>query len=160
MRSRHHDLVVTAPTAPAAAGGAGLPVADRDGRGRFRAGSIGGPGRPRGSRNKLGEDFIAAVYEDWYEHGPAVLARVREQHPAAYLKIAASLVPSRLDVAPANRFEAMSAKELLGSIAESVASFAQDEEFLAALAEIGFTLRPTPRRARRQRPQMIQNPTR
>src|SRR5262249_7899277 len=63
MRSRHHDLVVIAPTAPAAAGSAGLPVADRDGCGRFRAGGIGGPGRPRGSRNKLGEDFIAAVYE-------------------------------------------------------------------------------------------------
>ena len=106
-------------------------------------------GRPRGSRNKLGEDFIAAVYEDWYEHGPAVLARVREQDPAAYLKITASLVPSRLDVAPANRFEAMSAKELLGSIAESLAPFAQDDEFLAALADKGFALRPIPARARR-----------
>ena len=33
---------------------------------RFQPGN---PGRPKGSRNKLGEDFIAAVAEDFAKHG-------------------------------------------------------------------------------------------
>jgi hypothetical protein len=31
-------------------------------------------GRPRGSRNKLGEVFITQLYTDWLEHGEAVIA--------------------------------------------------------------------------------------
>ena len=33
---------------------------------RFRPGNS---GRPKGSRNKLGEDFIAALAEDFAKHG-------------------------------------------------------------------------------------------
>jgi hypothetical protein len=70
----------------------------RDHHGRFLTGNIGGPGRPKGSRNKLSEEFLLAVYDDWSKHGGAVLARVREIDPAAYLRMVASLVPARLDV--------------------------------------------------------------
>ena len=31
------------------------------------------PGRPKGSRNKLGEDFIAALAADFAEHGKCVI---------------------------------------------------------------------------------------
>jgi hypothetical protein len=43
--------------------------------------------------NKLGEDFLHDLYEDWQEHGRKALADTREQNPAAYLKIVASLLP-------------------------------------------------------------------
>ena len=33
--------------------------------GRFLMGHNGGPGRPKGSRNKLAQDFIDKVYEDF-----------------------------------------------------------------------------------------------
>ena len=71
---------------------------DRDAGGRFLTGNIGGPGRRPGSRNKLGEDFIAAVHDDWVQHGAAVLAKVRKSSPAAYLRVVASIIPQRLAI--------------------------------------------------------------
>ena len=46
----------------------------------------------------MGEDFIAAVHDDWVQHGAAVLAKVRESSPAAYLRVLASLIPQRLAI--------------------------------------------------------------
>jgi hypothetical protein len=78
--------------------GAGPGKSGRDGQGRFLSGNNGGPGRPKGARNKLGEDFLAAVYADWAEHGASVLSEVREKSPAVYLRVVASLVPQHLAI--------------------------------------------------------------
>ena len=51
----------------------------RKGRGRFITGNSGGPGRPKGSRNRLGEDFLGVLYADWSENGAAVIAEVRKR---------------------------------------------------------------------------------
>ena len=69
-------------------------------RGRpFQPGESGNPfGRPKGSRNKLAEAFIADVYADWLEHGILALVRVREKQPAAYLRVVASLLPQHIEV--------------------------------------------------------------
>ena len=88
----------------------------RDDHGRFQTGNIGGPGRPRGSRNKLNDDFIAAIYEDWTNHGPAVLARVRKTNPTAYLRIVAALCPVRLDVETHQQLGEKTEEELLEDI--------------------------------------------
>ena len=53
-------------------------------------------GRPKGSRNKLSEAFIAALNDDFAEHGPAVITQVRAEMPHVYLKVIASLVPKEL----------------------------------------------------------------
>ena len=37
----------------------------------------GNPGRPKGSRNKLGEDFIQALAVDFDRHGTETIERVR-----------------------------------------------------------------------------------
>jgi hypothetical protein len=58
----------------------------RNARGQFLMGHKGGPGRPKGARNKLGEEFLADLQADWARHGTTVLARVREQSPATYLR--------------------------------------------------------------------------
>jgi hypothetical protein len=69
-------------------------------RGRpFEPGCSGNPaGRPKGSRNKFGEEFVAAIAQDWAEHGSEVLARVRQASPATYLRTVASLVPQHLAI--------------------------------------------------------------
>ena len=58
----------------------------------------GNPGRPKGSRNKLGEAFISAMHDDFNKHGAAVIARVRDEKPDAYLKVVASILPKELNV--------------------------------------------------------------
>src|SRR5262245_40149591 len=64
--------------------------------GRFKTGNNGG-GRPRGSRNKLGEAFVTDLFEDWQKHGKSVIAFARAEDPVAYLKVVASVLPKQLD---------------------------------------------------------------
>lgn len=58
----------------------------------------GNPGRPKGSRNKLGEAFIQAMYEDFTRHGEKVIETVRTEKPEQYLKVVASILPQQLNV--------------------------------------------------------------
>lgn len=90
----------------------------QDSRNLFKPGQFGNPkGRPKGSRNKLGEAFIADVYESWCEGGPDVIRRVREEHPVEFLKIVASLVPRTVGLSSGNdRIAAMSDEELQAGI--------------------------------------------
>jgi hypothetical protein len=67
----------------------------KDEKGRFLTGNIGG-GRPRGSRNKLGEEFIKALADDFDQNGQTAIARVREERPQDYLKVIASLLPKEI----------------------------------------------------------------
>ena len=55
-------------------------------------------GRKKGSRNKLGEDFIQAIAEDFENHGAAVIVRVRQERPTDYLKVVASLLPKDVNI--------------------------------------------------------------
>src|SRR3954447_5179074 len=55
-------------------------------------------GRKKGSRNKLGEDFILALAEDFAKHGAAAIERVRLEKPDAYIKVVASLLPKDVNL--------------------------------------------------------------
>jgi hypothetical protein len=79
---------------------------------RFQPGN---PGRPRGSRNKLGEAFIAALAEDFAKHGPAVIEKVRTDKPEAYLKIVASLLPRDLNL-NVNKLDDLTDEQLLARL--------------------------------------------
>lgn len=88
----------------------------------------GNPGRPKGSRNKLGEDFIAALHEDFQAHGKAAIVKVRAEKPDQYLKVIASIVPKDLNV-NVNNFDGMSDDELrseLRDLAATLAAFVGD----------------------------------
>lgn len=62
---------------------------------QFKAGN---PGRPKGSRNKLGEAFLEALHADFTEHGVVAIQTVRAEKPDQYLKVIASILPKELNV--------------------------------------------------------------
>ena len=66
--------------------------------GQFIKGKKGGPGRPKGSRNALGEAFLQDMYADWQTHGPETIEKVRDEKPDVYLKTVASILPRDLNV--------------------------------------------------------------
>jgi hypothetical protein len=55
-------------------------------------------GRPKGSKHKLSEEFIAALCADFEKNGKDVIEKVRTDKPADYLRIVASLVPKELNL--------------------------------------------------------------
>jgi len=65
----------------------------------FKPGQSGNPkGREKGSRNKLGEEFIQKLYADFQEHGEAAIVQVRTEKPDAYLKVIAGILPKELKI--------------------------------------------------------------
>src|ERR1700753_1687473 len=62
----------------------------------WKPGQSGNPaGRPKGSRNKLGEAFLTELHADFCEHGKEAIARVRDEAPALYVTAVASLFGKR-----------------------------------------------------------------
>lgn len=60
----------------------------------FPPGVSGNPaGRKKGSRNRLSEDFLGALSDDFAEHGAAAIRACREGDPATYVKVVASILP-------------------------------------------------------------------
>jgi hypothetical protein len=73
-------------------------------------------GRPKGSKHALSEEFIAALCEDFKQHGTAVIEKVRDEKPADYLRVIASIIPKEIAVNP-NPLEDMTDEELHENLA-------------------------------------------
>ena len=113
-------------------------------------------GRPKGSRNRLSEDFIAALYDDFQNHGSAAIAACRAEKPEVYLRVIASLLPKDVnsDHAQPRRSHGRSADAQAGDADRDGliaalpwwprGSRATIGEFAAVLALISATWTPIP----------------
>lgn len=61
---------------------------------RFKPGN---PGRPKGSRNKLSEDFFKALAADFETHGAAAIVKMRDEKPNEYAKMVAGLMTKEVE---------------------------------------------------------------
>ncbi len=60
----------------------------------WKPGESGNPaGRPRGSRDTINEAFLKDLAADWKDDGINALRRAREDRPAEYCRMVASLLP-------------------------------------------------------------------
>lgn len=106
--------------------------------GRFQPGHTGG-GRPRGSRNKLGEQFLSDLRDVWQTHGIEALEKCAETEPGTFVRVIAGLLPRSIDL----------------NIAVDVADFAT--KFRSACAMLGNDVPPRPRRPLPGQPKVIEH---
>ena len=80
----------------------------------YKPGQSGNPkGRPKGSRNKLSEDFFRDLSEAWQAFGKPALMAMAWTDPVAFVRVAAQLMPKDVEVTATNiRAERMSDDEL------------------------------------------------
>jgi len=93
-----------------------------------------GGGRPRGSRNKLGEAFLLDIYEHWKKNGAEAIARVYKERPDVYLKVVASILPQQLDIKDGT-FDGISDEQLNAILAFACNALGIADEGAAGVSE-------------------------
>ena len=58
--------------------------------------SLNPAGRPKGSRNRLSEAFVADMCLAWEENGIGAIERVVAERPADFLKVVAGILPKEM----------------------------------------------------------------
>ena len=123
----------------------------------FQPGHSGNPsgGRP-GSRHRqqLNGEFIAALLRDFRHGGPAAIARVRKNQPAAYCKLLTLLCPRDVKVEHSGGVKAMSDEQLEAGIEAIQAMLEQQAKVIEGTAEAVALPAPNPD-DKRKRPNKV-----
>src|SRR6516164_2526037 len=104
----------------------------------FEPGRSGNPaGGPVGSRHRqqLNGEFIAALLRDFRQGGPAAIAKVRKNQPAAYCKLLTLLCPRDVKVEHPGIIKAMTDEEIEQAIEAIQAMLEQQAKVIEGTAE-------------------------
>ena len=86
--------------------------------GKFAPGWSGNPGGSlEATRRSFNKDFLLALAADFKKHGAAAIEKVREQQPAAYMKICALLVPREMKLEHSGGVKDLTDEEIEQAIA-------------------------------------------
>jgi Family of unknown function (DUF5681) len=75
-------------------------------------------GRPKGSRNKLSEEFFQDLYDVWQAFGKPALETMAMLYPAEFVRLVASLLPKEPEATTIPAMERLSNAQLDALIAE------------------------------------------
>jgi hypothetical protein len=87
----------------------------------WKRGESGNPkGRPKGSRNKLSEEFLADVHASWQVWGRPALMTAAITDPVNYVRMVASLMPREIEATITPVTERVSDAQLEAIIARGI----------------------------------------
>jgi hypothetical protein len=102
----------------------------------WKPGQSGNPaGRPKGSRSKFNEAFLADFIAAWEQLGPEALTRTAAESPGVFVRVAASLLPRHFKME--HDFGELTDEQLDKYISDLNSAIAQELRASAGVAEGG-----------------------